>query len=214
MEDVVIIGAGGYGREVAWLIEDINKKNPQWNILGFVDDNESMQRKQLGEYKVLGTTDYLMEKELNVVIAIANPLIRRKIYNKLENTKNTFPTLIHPSVIYSDSVAFGQGVIVSAGSVVTVDIIIEDFVIIDRGCNMGHDTKISKFSTLLPSATVSGNVHIEENLLIGTGSTIIQGLTIGENSIIGAGAVVTKDIPMNCTAVGIPAKPIKFHENT
>lgn len=214
MKDIVIIGAGGYGREVTWLLEDINKENPQWNILGFIDDNESIQGKQLGEYKVIGTTDYLFEKELTVVIAIANPFIRREVYNKLKDTKNIFPTLIHPSVIYSDSVTFGQGVIVSAGSIVTIDITIEDFVIIDRGCNIGHDTKISKFSTLLPSTTVSGNVHIEENLLIGTGSTIIQGLTLGENSIIGAGAVVTKDIPMNCTAVGIPAKPIKFHENT
>jgi len=214
MNDIVIIGAGGYGREVAWLIEDINKENPQWNIIGFVDDNESIQGKQLGEYKVIGTTDYLMEKELNVVIAIANPFIREKIYNKLKSTKNLFPTLIHPSVIYSDSVIFEQGVVVSAGSIVTVDITINDFVIIDRGCNIGHETKISKFYTLLPSTTVSGNVRIEENLLIGTGSTIIQGLTLGENSIVGAGAVVTKDIPKNCTAVGVPAKPIKFHGNT
>ncbi|MGK0724371.1 acetyltransferase [Aerococcus urinaeequi] len=214
MKDIVIIGAGGYGREVTWLLEDINKENPQWNILGFIDDNESIQGKQLGEYKVIGTTDYLFEKELTVVIAIANPFIRREVYNKLKDTKNIFPTLIHPSVIYSDSVTFGQGVIVSAGSIVTIDITIEDFVIIDRGCNIGHDTKISKFSTLLPSTTVSGNVHIEENLLIGTGSTIIQGLTIGKKSIVGAGAVVTKNIPKNCTAVGVPAKPIKFHENT
>src|SRR5690625_775112 len=156
MNDIVIIGAGGYGREVAWLIEDINKENPQWNIIGFVDDNESIQGKQLGEYKVIGTTDYLMEKELNVVIAIANPFIREKIYNKLKSTKNLFPTLIHPSVIYSDSVIFEQGVVVSAGSIVTVDITIDDFVIIDRGCNIGHETKISKFYTLLPSTKVSG----------------------------------------------------------
>lgn len=213
MKDIAIVGAGGYGREVAWLIEDINKENPHWNILGFIDDNESMQGKQLGEYRVIGTTDYLMDKELNVVIAIANPLIRRKIYNKLKHTKNIFPTLIHPSVIYSDSVTFGQGVIVSAGNILTIDITIDDFVIIDRGCNIGHDTKISEFSTLLPNTIVSGNVHIKENILIGTGSTIIQGLTIRENSIIGAGAVVTKDIPKNCTAVGVPAKPIKYHEN-
>lgn len=214
MEDIVIIGAGGFGREVAWLIEDINKKNLQWNILGLVDDSESIQGKHLSGYKVLGTTDYLIKKELNVVIAIANPFIRRKIHNKLEHTKNIFPTLIHPNVIYSDSVTFGQGVLVSAGSIVTVDTIIDDFVIIDRSCNIGHDTEISKFSTLLPSTTVSGNVHIEENILIGTGSTIIQGLTVRENSIIGAGAVVTKDIPKNCTAVGVPAKPIRFHEKT
>lgn len=211
MKDIVIVGAGGFGREVAWLIEDINEENPQWNILGFVDDNESIQGEQLGEYKVIGTTDYLMEKELNVVIAIANPVIRQNIYNKIKDTENIFPTLIHPSAIFSDSVTFGQGVVISAGNIVTVDITIEDFVIIDRSCNIGHDTMINKFSTLLPSTTISGNVYIEENILIGTGSTIIQGLTVGKKSIIGAGAVVTKDIPENCTAVGVPAKPIKYH---
>lgn len=104
-----------------------------------------------------------MKKELNVAIAIAEPLIRRKIYNKLKYTKNIFPTLIHPNVIYSDSVTFGQGVIISAGSIVTVDITIDDFVIIDRGCNVGHDTKVDEFSTLLPSTTVSGNVHIQKS---------------------------------------------------
>src|SRR5699024_5366518 len=99
MKDIVIIGAGGFGREVAWLIEDINNESSGWNILGFVDDNESVQDKQLGDYSVIGKLDYLLDKELNVVIAIANPTIRRLIYNKLKHTKNIFPTLINHNVI-------------------------------------------------------------------------------------------------------------------
>ena len=214
MKDIVIIGAGGFGREVAWLIEDINKQSLEWNILGYVDDNESVQDKHIGDYPVLGKTDYLFDKGINVVIAIANPTIRQKIYNELKSTKNRFPILIHPSVIYSKRVTFGQGVVVSAGTILTVDIIIDDFVLIDRLNNIGHDTRIESFSTLLPSTTVSGNVNIEYGVLIGTGTTIIQELTIGKNTTIGAGAVVTREIPSNCTAVGAPAKPIKFHDNT
>src|SRR5699024_1378644 len=107
MKDIVIIGAGGFGREVAWIIEDINKKSLQWNILGFVDDNETVQGKYFGDYSIIGKLDYLFDKELNVVIAIAKPTIRRLIYNKLKHTKNIFPTLIHPSVIYSKTVTFG-----------------------------------------------------------------------------------------------------------
>ena len=214
MKDIVIIGAGGFGREVAWLIEDINQERPQWNILGFIDDNETAQRKQVGKYTVIGTTDYLADKELHVVIAIANPTIRRIIYNRLKHTKNMFPTLIHPSVMYSKTVTFCQGVVVSAGTILTVNIIIDDFVLIDRLNNIGHDTRIESFSTLLPSTTVSGNVHIEKNVLIGTGTTIIQELSVGKNTIIGAGSVVIKDIPKDCTAVGVPAKPIKFHQNS
>src|SRR5699024_8148959 len=174
MKDIVIIGAGGFGREVAWIIEDINKKNLQWNILGFLDDNEAVQGKHFGDYSVIGKLDYLLDKELNVVIAIANPTIRRLIYNKLKHTKNIFPTLIHPNVILSKTVTFGQGIVVSAGTILTVDIIIDDFVLIDRLNNIGHDTRIEAFSTILPSATLSGNVHIAENVLIGTGTTIIQ----------------------------------------
>ena len=214
MKDIVIIGAGGFGREVAWLIEDINKESLQWNILGYVDDNGAVQDKHIGDYPVLGKLDYLLDKEFNVVISIANPTIRQKIYNKIKNTKNRFPTLVHPSVIYSKMVTFGQGVVVSAGTILTVDIIIDDFVLIDRLNNIGHDTRIESFSTLLPSTTVSGNVNIEYGVLIGTGTTIIQELTIGKNTTIGAGAVVTREIPSNCTAVGAPAKPIKFHDNT
>lgn len=213
MKNIVIVGAGGLGREVAWLIEDINQVKQEWNILGYLDDDETVQGNHLGKHKVIGTVDYLRDKELNVVIAIANPLIRRKIYRKIKQTKNIFPTLIHPSVMYSDTVTFNKGVIVSAGTILTVDINLGDFSIIDRNCNIGHDTKIKDFATVLPSTTLSGNILIAKNAFIGTGTTIIQGLKIGKNSVIGAGAVVTKDIPKNCTAIGIPAKPIKFHEN-
>lgn len=212
MKDIVIIGAGGFGREVAWLIEDINKENKEWNLLGFVDDNEEIQGKEINGYKVVGNIEWLKNQELYVVNAIGDPIIKKKVMERLQGSKNKYPVLIHPSVIYSDKVTFGEGSIICAGNIITVNIEIGKHVIINLDCTIGHDAKIGDYSTILPSVNVSGDVDIEECVSVGTGSAIIQGIKIGNNTIVGAGAVVVKDLPANCTAVGSPAKPIKFHK--
>lgn len=212
MKDIVIIGAGGFGREVAWLIEDINKVNNEWNIVGFVDDNKSIQGTDINGYKVVGDIGWLKEQELYVVNAIGDPVAKKKIIEKLDGSKNHYPVLIHPGVIYSDSVNFGEGSIICAGNIITVNIEIGKHVIINLDCTIGHDANIGDYSTILPSVNVSGFVKTEECVSVGTGSAIIQGVSIGRNTVVGAGAVIVKDLPANCTAVGSPAKPIKFHE--
>lgn len=211
MKNIVIIGAGGFGREVAWLIEDINRVNPEWNIVGFVDDNENIQGKEINGYKVVGNIDWLKDQDLYVVSAIGNPINKKKVVKRLEGSKNKYPILIHPSVIYSSIVEFGEGAIICAGNIISVNIKIGKHVIVNFDCTIGHDAILDDFTTVLPSVNVSGNVTVEECVSVGTGTAIIQGVTIGANTIIGAGAVVVKDLPANCTAVGAPAKPIKFN---
>jgi sugar O-acyltransferase (sialic acid O-acetyltransferase NeuD family) len=212
MKDIVIIGAGGFGREVAWMIEDINKVNKEWNIVGFVDDNEAIQGTEINGYKVVGNIEWLRNQELSVVNAIGDPIIKKKVMERIEGSKNFYPVLIHPSVIYSDKVSFGEGSIICAGSIITVNIEIGRHVIVNLDCTIGHDAVLGDYTTILPSVNVSGFVKTEECVNVGTGSAIIQGVTVGKNTVIGAGAVVVKDLPANCTAVGAPAKPIKFHE--
>lgn len=212
MKDIVIIGAGGFGREVAWLIEDINKVNNEWNIVGFVDDNKSIQGTEINGYKVVGDIDWLEKQEVFVVNAIGDPVIKKKVMDKLDGSKNKYPVLIHPSVICSDRVSFGEGSIICAGNIITVNVEIGKHVIINLDCTIGHDANIGDYSTVLPSVNVSGFVKTEECVSVGTGSAVIQGVNIGRNAVVGAGAVVVKDLPANCTAVGSPAKPIKFHE--
>lgn len=212
MKDIVIIGAGGFGREVAWLIEDINKVNNEWNIVGFVDDNKSIQGTEINGYKVVGDIEWLEKQEVFVVNAIGDPVIKKKVMDKLDGSKNKYPVLIHPSVICSDRVSFGEGSIICAGNIITVNVEIGKHVIINLDCTIGHDANIGDYSTVLPSVNVSGFVKTEECVSVGTGSAVIQGVNIGRNTVVGAGAVVVKDLPANCTAVGSPAKPIKFHE--
>lgn len=211
MKDIVIIGAGGFGREVAWLIEDINDISKEWNILGFVDDNAEIQDTEMNGYKIVGNIEWLKEQELNVICAIGDPLIKKVVVEKLKDSKNTYPVLIHPSVIYSKQVSFGEGSIICAANIITTNIEIGKHVIINLDCTIGHDVILGDYTTVLPSVNVSGFVETDECVSIGTGTAVIQGVKIGGNSVIGAGSVVVKDIPKNCTAVGAPAKPIKFN---
>ena len=215
LKDLYIIGAGGFGREVAWLIERINEIEPTWNLKGFIDDNTAIHGSLQDDYSVIGGCDDLMNitQEVWVVCAVGSAKIRKKIIEKLKNYANVkFATLIDPSVMRSERVDIGEGSIICAGTIITVDISIGSHVIINLDCTIGHDDIIHDFVTIYPSVNVSGNVVVGECAELGTGMQIIQGKSIGRESIIGAGAVVIRDIPEKCTAVGSPAKPIKFFE--
>lgn len=215
MKKLYIIGAGGFGREVIWLVERINTVGKEWEIAGFIDDNASVQGSLLNGYKVLGGCDYFDEtqEECWVVCCIGSAGIRKMVVEKLMQHSNVkFAKLIDPSVLISDLVEIGEGSIICAGTIATVNISIGKHVIINLDCTIGHDVILKDFVTIYPSVNVSGNVVVGECAELGTGTQIIQGKNIGDSTIVGAGAVVTKDLPENCTAVGAPAKPIKFHE--
>lgn len=212
MKDIVIIGAGGFGREVAWLIEDVNRFKNQWNILGFVDDDKSIQGTEIDGYEVVGNIEWLAKQELHAVCAIGNPIIKKRVINRLSGSKNKYPILIHPSVIYSDRVIFGEGSVICAGNIATVNVKIGKHVIINLGCTIGHDVVIGDYVTVLPGVNISGFAKIDECVSIGTGAAIIPKTLVGKNTVIGAGSVVIKDLPENCTVVGVPAKPIKSIE--
>ncbi len=211
-KDIVIIGTGGFAKEVLWLLEENNKINCEWNILGFIDNSYKDADYNIHGYRVVGDDDWLLNhnEPINVVCGIGSTELRRKIVNRLKDNANiSFPNIISRDAIVSDHVELGKGCIICAGSILTVDICIGDYVIINLDCTIGHDSVLSNFITLYPSVNVSGNVTIEEGTEIGTGTQIIQGIVIGNNSIIGAGAVVIRGIPAECTAVGNPAKVIK-----
>jgi sugar O-acyltransferase (sialic acid O-acetyltransferase NeuD family) len=214
-QKIVIIGAGGFGREVAWLIEDINASGGQWDLAGFVDDNEELVGKSIGRYPILGGMDWLKgQNSLHAVCAVGVARIRKQIVDGLEGASVKWATLVHPSVIMPRSTqlqppAMGEGCIVCASNVITVNVSIGRHVIVNLGCTIGHDALLADFVTLLPSVNVSGHVVLEEGADVGTGCQIIQRLRVGSGTTIGAGAVVVRDLPANCTAVGVPAKPIK-----
>ena len=179
------------------------------------DDNPESEGTIVGGYQVVGSVDYLakLSEEAWVVCAIGSAKVRKAVIEKVSAFPNVrFATLIDPSVIKSERVTIGEGSIICAANVITVDITIGRHCIINLDCTIGHDAVLGDFVTVYPSANISGITAIGECAELGTGMQIIQGKTIGEGSIVGAGAVVVKDIPAHCVAVGSPAKPIKFFD--
>ncbi len=203
-EKIVIVGAGGFGREVEWLLNRVNR----FNILGYIDDN-IIKGTQITDLNVIGNIDDIskLDDEINIVIAIGNSITRKKIVEKIKKIKKVkFPNIIDPSVIIDEKFLKGEGNIICAGTIATVNIKINNFNIINLDCTIGHDVEVKDFVTIYPSVNISGNVILNNCIEIGTGTQIIQGKVINENSIIGAGSVVIRDIESNVTAVGVPTR--------
>lgn len=216
MRKLYIIGSGGFGREVLWLAERINKYEKVWNIEGFIDDDESRQGMIINGYPVIGQCEFLkkMKEDVWTVIAIGAAEAKKNVCKKILGYRHVhFATLIDPSVNISEKVSIGEGSIICAGTIITVNVKIGKHVIINLDCTIGHDSILNDYVTVYPGSHISGNVVIGEEVELGTGMQIIQGKRIGKQSIIGAGAVVVKDIPQRCTAVGNPAGVIKVRRN-
>ena len=215
MKDLIIIGAGGFGREVAWAVERINKNSPTWSLLGFLDGDKALKNTTINGYPVLGNEDDLKKYPgAYCVIAVGSARTREKIVSRIkgENPDIRFGTIIDPSVEMSEYVTIGEGTIICAHTIITVNVTIGSHVIINLDCTVGHDAVLQDFVTCYPSANISGMSEIGHAVELGTGMQIIQGKKIGDYSIIGAGSTVVKDIPEKCTAVGSPAKVIKYFE--
>ncbi len=209
--NIAIFGAGGFGRETALMIRQINQVRNNWNIIGFFDDGLP-KGTEVDGLRILGGLSELNQigEKLSVVVTIAEPILRKKIVADIKNNNIDFPVLKHPHNFLGDDVTnqFGRGSIITAGSIFTTNVRLEEFVIINLACTIGHDVRIGSFSTLMPGCSISGNVTIGESTLIGSGARILQNITIGKECKVGAGAVVIADSANNVTLVGVPAKAI------
>lgn len=216
MKKLVIIGAGGFAREVAWLVDDINAEKKEWDLIGFIDENLTNHGKILNGIQVLGDFNFFTSKKITEpvysVCAVGSPRNKAALIKKAAACGLRFVNLVHPSVKMSRYVEMGCGNIICAGNIITVSVLMQNHIIINLNCTVGHDVIIKDYATILPGVNISGSVCINSGCDIGTNVSIIQGITIGEWSVIGAGATVVRDIPPYSTAVGVPARPIKFHD--
>lgn len=214
-----IFGTAGFAKEVDWLISEILASGMEDYSPDFFvgEDSNPMVGKQINSKRVISELEFFKnfsEEPINCFIAVANPIIRRKIYeNIILKVKNSnFPNLIHPNVLYDkrgEKILLGYGNIICAGVIITTDVHIDNFVHINLNSTIGHDCIINSFVTISPGVNISGNVTIEENVYIGTGVVLLERLKIVTNCVLGAGAVVNKSIEESGTYVGVPAKRIK-----
>lgn len=212
MKKLFIIGAGGFGREVAWLVERINNQSTIWDLRGFLDDDKSIHGTIGNGYKILGSCDYLgkIQEEVWCVCAVGSAEIRKKIVENISNYQNVkFATLIDPDVTCSESVVIEEGSIICAGTILTVNISIGKHAILNLDCTVGHDVVLKEYVTVYPSVNISGNVIVGDGVELGTGTQVIQGTQIIRNTIVGAGSVVIRDIVEQGTYVGSPVKKIR-----
>jgi len=212
VKPLVVVGAGGFGREVAWLVRDLNATNPTWDLIGFIDDH--VHGKTVEGYAILGDRSYLyrMSPKPFVSCAIGDPRLRSQMVADIETQGMEFATLIHPSVIMSRHVRVGAGSIICAGCILTTNIDIGKHGILNLGCRVGHDTVLGDFASLMPGTNLAGEVVVGEGCYFGLNACVINKVTVGNWSVIGAGAAVVRDIPPGVVAVGVPAKPVRSIE--
>lgn len=207
MKKIIVVGAGGFGKEVAWMA-----KRCGYEVLGFLDSTPDKQNTKIMGLDVLGPLEYAERfLDYEFVIAIGNPRARKKIIDLFfKNEQFCFATLIDPSSIVGENILIAEGSIICAGVILTVDVSIGRHTIININSTIGHDVIIKDFVTIAPNASVSGNIVLNDLVEIGTNATLREKLNIYEGAMIGMGAVLTKDVEKNHIMVGNPAKILKI----
>lgn len=202
-----IFGAGGFGREVAWLARQ--RYGDSIDVTFVVDRPEYLCGPVNGvQVRLIGDVD--ASDDARFISAVGSPGLRRSTSSACASVGLRPATLIHPRVESSAFVRIGEGSVICAGSVLTANIDVGKHVQINLACTIGHDVTIGDYSTIAPGVHVSGNVEIGKDVFVGTGATIINGhrdapIEIGDGAIIAAGACVTRSVEAGALVAGVPA---------
>jgi len=206
MKKLVVVGGGGFAKEVIWLAQDCG-----YEVVGVLDDADNVQNQKVLGIKVLGKiSDWKTYAHHEFILAIGSPRTRRIVFKKMiELGSPKFATLIHPNVIASQHITIGEGSIICAGCTLTVEIEIGNHCILNLNITVGHECTIEDFVTVAPMVAISGNVHLKDYSEVGTGAAIRQGIIIEKGAMLGMGGILTKNIPENSIFLGNPAKEFK-----
>lgn len=214
MKNIAIYGGGGFGKEVATVINKINEVNPTWKLLGYFDDGLVKGEPVSHFGNVLGDfNDYNNWQEpLSVVFAIGSPQVIKKIVEKTSNSHIDFPNLIHPEVYFADEItlSMGRGNVIVRGCSYSCDVSIGDFNQFNSISALAHDVKVGSYNVFMPLVRVSGGTRIGDMNFFGIGAVILQNLLIGNNTRIGAGSLLMRKTKDGYLYMGNPAKKMEF----
>jgi len=201
-----ILGAGGLAKELGAYIKYINS---EYLLKGFYDDNKSGKIGDLAKIHGAISEIVKLDGHTNLVIGVGDPGTKKNLFERIMNPdRYRFPSFVMPGAYLADkqSIEFGKGTFICAGSSLTSDIRIGDFCLLNLNCTVGHDVSMGDFSSIMPGVNISGKVTIGDGVMVGAGATVLQGLSVGDGAIVGAGAIVTKDVPPDTTVKGIAAE--------
>ena len=208
-KQIVIVGAGGHGREAVDIVEAMNCAGDSLEVVGFIDDGlEVGELAAPHDLPVIGGVDRLATLTLGVVLAIGDPRVRRKLAERITSFGRGFVSIVHPAASIGSWCEIGPGFIMAAGARLTHGVRVGAHVHMNVNSSVSHDCDLGDFVTVTPGVHVSGSVQVGAGVWLGIGSVIKQGVTVGDEAVVGAGAVVVDDLPGYRTAVGVPARPV------
>ena len=212
MNNIAIYGAGGFGKEVACLINLINKKSKTWKLLGYFDDNNDIKAKKFNDLEVLGGLDELNKftEPLSIIFSIGNPMVIQKICKKIYNNNILFPNIISPDCVFLDpnNTRIGKGNLIMPQSLISCNVSIGNFNLMNCGVSIGHDSIIGSYNSLMSYTKISGEVNIGDLNYFGACSLVLQQKKIGSNTLIGASSVIMRNTEDENTYLGNPAVKI------
>lgn len=209
MQDIIIVGASGFGREILETIEGINEQKPTWNVLGFIDDNLNALDGFGLPWKVLGTIrDWQPTGKEQYVLAIAAPRTKEKLVPVLKEKGARFATIIAPTVTIGARTQIGEGVVMFGQVGISVDVKIGDFVFFNALDGIGHDVVIGDYCTFGPKVCISGCTTIGKCVNVGALASTFPGIEVGDYATIGMNSSAIRRVKPETTVMGVPAKSI------
>lgn len=209
MKKILIIGAGGLGREAWNYLAQHPECGRSWQIAGFLDDNAGALEKFDYPVKVQGSiSEYLPKDDELLVCALGSPEIKQQVCNKLLARGAAFKTFVHHTALVGRNVILGRGCFLAAHVVITGDARLGDFVTLNCHSTCGHDVTVGDFTTLSSYCDLTGGVELGEKVFLGSHASIVPKRKIGDGAFIGAGSVVVTHLKPGKKVFGVPAKPL------
>ena len=211
MKKILIVGAGGFGRELLQWIKDINAEKPTWEIGGFLDDNlQALDGVEI-DYPVVGTLSDWQPKDDEVfALAMGKPQLKRMVVEKLKSRGAHFAAVIHPTALVSPFAHYGEGLVMFPYSKLSCNSTVGDFVSI-LTTPIGHDNEIGDYTMISGGCNIVRNVKIGKDVFVAAGVCIAQDVVVKDGAYIGLGSVVLKDVKAGTKVFGNPARIIPFH---
>lgn len=209
MKRVLIVGAGGFGREVYYWMLQHPDAGRAWQMGGFIDDNPLALDGFDFPAIIVGTVkDYVPQPDDLLVCGIGRAKPKRPVCERLKAKGANFMTFVHPSALIGGKVELGEGVFICPGVILSCCIKIGDFVMLNLGTTVGHDAEIGAYSSLSAHCDVTGYCKVGESVFMGSRASLIPSSRVGDEATIGAGAVVIRPVKPGTTVVGNPAREL------